>query len=494
MLSSDGVRIRLCLRASGWICLQMDRRNLLNMRKSIGILSALACAMMLTACGGDVAVRTAAGTDVPETVVAGNVSFRMVSVPGGTFAMGRTPSGTKVTGAKMHQVVLYGYSISEQPVSQELWTAVMGTPSGNSAIADMVSYDDCLKFLGKLTKMSGIPFSLPTEAQWENAAAEGLADVNADLMEWCADSFTEEFGGDSLALEPLCTEKTDLRVVRDRKSRSGELRYVKKPRLGFRLAVNTVTDIPQDVMTMIVDKTPERELVDSDETISVGGVSFKMIGVAGGTFYMGASPEQGKMAGDDEKPVHEVTLSGFEIGQTEVTAGLWNAVMGSLPYKNSADEPDKPVVNVSWYDCQMFIIRLNRLTGRKFRLPTEAEWEYAAKGGLKSSGDQFSGGMYVSQVAAYIGNAASQVMSVRSFRPNELGIYDMSGNAWEWCQDSKYDYADEEVTDPYYNLRGELRIMRGGSAASKWDACRVSNRSALPACSVKSTFGFRLAL
>ena len=449
--------------------------------------------LMLTACGGNVAVRTAVGTDVPETVTVGDASFQMASVHGGSFAMGRTPAGTKVTGAKMHQVVLYGYSISEQPVSQALWTAVMGSPCGSSSVADMVSYDDCLKFLGKLTKMSGIPFSLPTEAQWEYALHEGIAKVDDGLSEWCADSYVDAFGGDSLAVEPICTEKTDLKTVRDCKSRSGELCYVKKPGVGFRLVVNTVTEIPENVRTMIMDKTPDREYVSSDETVRVGDLSFKMIGVAGGAFQMGATPEQGKVAGKDESPVHEVTLNGFEIGQTEVTAGLWKAVMGNLPYKNSEVEPDKPVVNVSWYDCQMFIMKLNEMTGCKFRLPTEAEWEYAARGGLKSTGSQFSGGAYVSQVAAYIGNAASEVMKVKSFRPNELGLYDMSGNAWEWCQDSGYDYTEDAVSNPYYNENGEMRIMRGGSAASKWDACRVANRSALPASSVKSTFGFRLA-
>ena len=130
---------------------------------------------------------------------------------------------------------------------------------------------------------------------------------------------------------------------------------------------------------------------------------------------MGATSEQGKMAGEDESPVHEVTVRGFEIGQTEVTAGLWLEVMGSLPYKNSEKELDKPVVNVSWYDCQNFIIRLNRLTGRKFRLPTEAEWEFAARGGVKSFNTQFAGGMYVSQVAAYLNNASSEVLNVKEF-------------------------------------------------------------------------------
>ena len=283
-------------------------------------------------------------------------------------------------------------------------------------------------------------------------------------------------------------------MARTRKSRDSESSYIRKPGLGFRVVANTETAIPEDVVAAIVNKNAGREEVSSNETITVGKCAIKMIGVDGGTFNMGATPEQGKMAGEDESPVHEVTVRGFEIGQTEVTAGLWLEVMGSLPYKNSEKELNKPVVNVSWYDCQNFVIKLNRLTGRKFRLPTEAEWEFAARGGEKSFNTQFAGGMYVSQVAAYLNNASSEVLNVKEFRPNELGIYDMSGNAWEWCQDSFYDYTEEAQADPCYNLPGEFRIMRGGSAASKWDACRVANRSKLPASSVKSTFGLRLAL
>lgn len=460
------------------------------------IIASAASVMMLVSCGGS-AYQSAAGVEVPGEVKAGDVQFVMETVPGGSFSMGRTPAGTRIAGATLHHVVLNGFSISKLPVTQELWKAVTGSEAGSvqnpAAPVDMVSYDDCVKFLGKLSKMTGIPFSLPTEAQWEYAAAEGLVTVNPNYSEWCADSFSDT-QSDTLVQNPLCTDNTDNKVSRTRKSREAESSYVRKPGLGFRVAVNTETPVPEDVIAAILNREPERGSVSSDEIVNVGKYNVRMIGVEGGIFSMGATPEQGTMAGSDESPVHEVTLDGFELGQTEVTAGLWLEVMGSLPYKNSDKELDKPVVNVSWYDCQNFIIKLNRMTGRKFRLPTEAEWEFAARGGVKSSGNQFAGGMYVSQVAAYLNNASSEVMPVKSFRPNELGLYDMSGNAWEWCQDSFYDYPGEPETNPCHILPGELRIMRGGSAASKWDACRVANRSKLPASSVKSTFGFRLAL
>lgn len=458
--------------------------------------AAAASVLLVVSCGGG-AYQSAAGVEVPAEVKAGEVAFSMVAVPGDAFAMGKTPSGTKVPGATIHQVVLNGYSISQLPVTQELWQAVTGSAAGSiqnpAAPVDMVSYDDCVKFLGKLSKMTGIPFSLPTEAQWEYAAANEMITVNPNYSEWCADSFND-VQSDTLIQNPLYVAKNDFKVARTRKSRDSESSYIRKPGLGFRVVANTETAVPEDVIAAVVNKNAGREEVSSNETITVGKCAIKMIGVNGGTFNMGATPEQGKMAGEDESPVHEVTVRGFEIGQTEVTAGLWLEVMGSLPYKNSEKELNKPVVNVSWYDCQNFIIRLNRLTGRKFRLPTEAEWEFAARGGVKSFNTQFAGGMYVSQVAAYLNNASSEVLNVKEFRPNELGIYDMSGNAWEWCQDSFYDYTKEAQADPCYNLPGEFRIMRGGSAASKWDACRVANRSKLPASSVKSTFGLRLAL
>ncbi len=464
--------------------------------KKYSLLAFIAGIALTASCGGS-AVQSAAGVDVPAEVKVGEVTLPMLNIEGGTFTMGKTPAGTRLANSTMHQVVLHGFSISAQPVSQNLWQRVMGSEVGSvknpSAAADMVSYDDCVKFVIKLSKASGIPFSLPTEAQLEYAINSGAIECNVAYSEWCADFYSESLG-DSLAVDPICTEKTELHTVRTPKSRSGESNYIRKTGLTFRVVVNTETAIPEDVVAAFIDRNFPREDVASNETVNVAGVSFRMIGVSGGTFDMGATGDMTKMSDDDEKPVHAVTLKGFEIGQTEVTAGQWLAIMGKLPYKNSEKELDKPVVNVSWYDCQEFILKLNKMTGRKFRLPTEAEWEFAARGGNSSRNNTFAGSMYVSQVAAYIKSAASEVMKVKQFQPNEIGIYDMSGNAWEWCQDSPYTYTEEAQTDPYFKTSGEFRMMRGGSAASKWDACRISNRSKIPACNVKSTFGFRLAI
>ena len=197
---------------------------------------------------------------------------------------------------------------------------------------------------------------------------------------------------------------------------------------------------------------------------------------------------------DNEVNVHQVTVDDFEIGETEVTVGLWHKVMGSVPYLNDISEPDKPVGNVSWYDCQVFLRKLNELTGRTFRLPTEAEWEYAARGGRMSRHFGFSGSNDMKSVMWFLDNADSKPHAVKTKKPNELGLYDMSGNVWEWCYDRAEEYTKEARVNPCGAQTGGTRILRGGSCASRWDACRISNRSYMPGKNFKGTFGLRLAL
>ena len=197
---------------------------------------------------------------------------------------------------------------------------------------------------------------------------------------------------------------------------------------------------------------------------------------------------------ENEKNFHQVTLSDYAIGETEVTVGLWNAVMGYVPYLNDINEPLKPVGNISWFDCQKFILKLNALTGRTFRLPTEAEWEYAARGGSKSRGYGFSGTNDINSSMWYVDNADMKSKNVKTRKANELGLYDMSGNVWEWCFDRAADYQKTPQTDPCGPSEGTSRILRGGSCASRWDACRITNRSYMLAKNIKGTFGFRLAI
>ena len=212
----------------------------------------------------------------------------------------------------------------------------------------------------------------------------------------------------------------------------------------------------------------------ADEVITVNGVSFKMVRVEGGTFTMGATSEQGSDADDDEKPAHQVTVSTFSIGETEVTQELWQAVMGSNP--SSFKGPRCPVENVSWEDCQNFIRELNSLTGRHFRLPTEAEWEYAARGGRKANGHKYAGCSSIDNVAWYRDNSGNQTHDVATKRANELGLYDMSGNVWEWCQDWYGSYSSGSQTNPTGAASGSYRVFRGGGWYNARN-CRVSDRS-----------------
>ena len=245
--------------------------------------------------------------------------------------------------------------------------------------------------------------------------------------------------------------------------------------------------------------TPTPTPASQDRSFTVGGVTFKMIAVEGGTFTMGATSEQGSDAYDNEKPTHSVTLSSYSIGETEVTQALWQAVMGSNPSYFSGSQ--KPVEQVSWNDCQDFIRRLNSLTGENFRLPTEAEWEYAARGGNKSRGYKYAGSNNIDNVAWYWDNIPSQssgsagygTQVVASKSPNELGLYDMSGNVWEWCQDRSGSYSSGSQTNPTGPSSGDGRVGRGGGWGGGARLCRVSNRSYHDPTRFNS-IGLRLAL
>jgi formylglycine-generating enzyme required for sulfatase activity len=218
----------------------------------------------------------------------------------------------------------------------------------------------------------------------------------------------------------------------------------------------------------------------------------EMVFVEGGTFQMGATAEQGRNAESNERPVHSVTLNDFYIGKYEVTQAQWKAVMGVNPSSFQGD--DCPVENVLWKDIQEFIKKLNQLTGKTYRLPTEAEWEYAARGGKKSKGYQYAGGNSIKEVAWYNGNTGYGTHPVGQKQPNELGLYDMSGNVWEWCQDWYDSYASSSQTNPTGPTSGSYRVLRGGS----WDygvgECRVSNREASNPSFRSGGRGFRLVL
>lgn len=237
-------------------------------------------------------------------------------------------------------------------------------------------------------------------------------------------------------------------------------------------------------------KHREEEERTKEMTFTVDNVSFKMIRVEGGSFMMG-SPDNDSDAFDDEKPQHRVTLSNYYIGETPVTQALWEAVMGDNPSINKGD--CLPVETWSWEDCQEFIKQLNKMTGKTFRLPTEAEWEYAARGGRKSLGFKYAGSNDIDKVAWYDRNSGKITHPVKQKCANELGLYDMSGNVWEWCQDWFGSYNSSAQTNPFGPSSGSIRVFRGGSWNSYARYCRVANRSYYSP-DRRRVIGFRLAL
>ena len=263
-----------------------------------------------------------------------------------------------------------------------------------------------------------------------------------------------------------------------------------------------IADVTALIDYLILGVWPEDlPYVPETETFTVNGVSFTMVKVIGGMFLMGATDEQGSDANDWEKPVHTVTLSNYSIGRTEVTQELWQAVMGTNPSSFTGD-PMRPVERVSWNDCRNFINKLNELTGRTFRLPTEAEWEFAARGGNWSKGYKYAGSDSIGRVAWCWNTIPSQTSGdegygtqpVASKSPNELGLYDMSGNVWEWCQDWYGDYSSADQTNPGGASFGMFRIFRGGSWNRSDVACRVAYRNYNYPSTVDEGTGLRLAL
>lgn len=264
--------------------------------------------------------------------------------------------------------------------------------------------------------------------------------------------------------------------------------------------------------------------IENERTFIVDGVSFKMIRVEGGTFWMGAqkTDPNGQNFDSDalflEKPVHKVTLSSFYMGEVVVTQALWKAVAGSEPtdkggWENQFGRGDNyPAYRVSYNDIvNDFLPKLNRLTRKNFRLPTEAEWEFAARGGSKSLGYKYAGGNTIGDVAWYWKNSGDNKLSgsydldvikknnckthpVSSKKPNELGLYDMSGNVLEWCQDGTRYFTSSEQTNPNGISIGSDRVLRGGSWVSVAEHCRVSLRYGNDPDLREDDVGFRLVL
>ena len=229
-------------------------------------------------------------------------------------------------------------------------------------------------------------------------------------------------------------------------------------------------------------------------SFTVGDVTFKMVPVAGGTFTMGFTGDTPDSDDSNALPAHQVTLSSYSIGETEVTQALWVAVMGSNP-SNYTGDANRPVESVSWNDCQQFITQLNQMTGMTFRLPTEAEWEFAARGGNMSHGYMYAGSNTLDDVSWNSNNnSTNTTQPVGQKAPNELGLYDMSGNVWEWCNDYYDTYSSAAQTNPTGPTSGSERVARGGAFFNAETGQRVWFRNHTTADQTADGLGFRLAL
>lgn len=248
----------------------------------------------------------------------------------------------------------------------------------------------------------------------------------------------------------------------------------------------------------IIRKETYQETLSAESNAIIEGIVSNMVQIQGGSFNMGGTYEQGEKATSAEKPSHVVKLKSYSICKYEVTQKEWIAIMNYNPSTFKGD--NLPVDNVSYLECQNFIKKLNKISGRTFRLPTEAEWEYAARGGSVSKGYMFPGGNYLASYAWFSDNSNNTTHPVGTKSPNELGLYDMGGNVWEWCQDWYGTYSSSYDYNPIGPKYGTYKVLRGGSWHNPSTSERVSfrgNGKPSDRCSnwsYQGDYGFRLAM
>ena len=301
---------------------------------------------------------------------------------------------------------------------------------------------------------------------------------------WLGYCKQREHQGDDEQIKSLQSTITELKSTlsktqKELSTKEKELEESEKQRKELELLLSNLTD------NNLIDKNILEIKLNEN-------VTFQMIYVEGGNFMMGVNNGDSE-ANNDENPSHQVTLSSYYVGKTAVTQTLWEAVMGNNPSTDKG--PFHPVINVSWDNCQEFIRKLNKKTNRTFRLPTEAEWEFAARGGNMSKGFKYAGSNNIKDVAWCDDDAWNpKSHPVAQKQPNELGLYDMSGNVWEWCQDFYGIYNSESQINPTGPNDGRNRIIRGGGLSTKAKYCRVSFRGSHPPLGWRSDLGLRLVL
>jgi len=252
-----------------------------------------------------------------------------------------------------------------------------------------------------------------------------------------------------------------------------------------------VTAVAEGVAIITVTTEDGYHTARCSVTVIFPGES-EMVAVAGGTFTMGCTDNENPTHTVYERPAHQVTLHSFKIAKYPVTQKQWKTIMSDNPNHFKGD--NLPVTNVTWDDAQTFITQLNEATGKTYRLPTEAEWEYACRGGKLSAKYKYSGSNGLELVGWYAANSEYKTHPVGKKAANELKIYDMSGNVWEWCNDWAAEYTNEPKTNPQGPETGTCRVTRGGSFNSDYLKCRVSFRSSANPIENSNEIGFRLAL
>lgn len=234
---------------------------------------------------------------------------------------------------------------------------------------------------------------------------------------------------------------------------------------------------PKDELAGVINYPTNVEVEYYDETLFVNGIPYKMISIKGGEYNMG-------IEGDEEAQKHKVKLSDYMIGETEIPQSIWEAVMGNNPSRHVG--PNYPVEQISWNDCQQFIARLNELSGQAFRLPTEAEWEYAARGKEESITD-------LANYAWYEVNSGHTTHAVGMKYPNGWGLKDVFGNVWEWCNDRHAVYSKSDAVNPVGPESGDMNVFRGGGCGSEAKTCTPTFRGACMPEEKADALGIRLA-
>lgn len=417
----------------------------------------------------------------------GTLGFHKVNVT--SYAFNETLNGRLVDGASgSFENVQSAFYISDKPITKAFYESYMGKghwPKNGLCIRDVNT------FLDKLYLKTNVPVIIPTEGMIEAAYKTGILTMGKDDELIASDGWTESRPPQGLVTDYKAPLQGPIQVLKTLYTRNPIEEYRRRSSNKFYLAIRLDETIPENLLRTL-DYTVNQPAEKSDgnrEVYELDGQMFVMVPVKGGKMTLGATPEQEKYAEVDEGPLREVIVEDFKICQTEVTVGLWLTIMGTLPVGNDPSRPNNPVGNVSFFRAQEFIRELNKWTEKQFRLPSEDEWEYAARGGNKTHNYIFAGSNNAQDVAVCSYKSKSKktkenivrpsMATVKSRKPNELGLYDMSGSQWEW------------VTGQMPDGRA---IQKGGSWKSLNTACRVSNRQGMEPQEKKDTFGFRLAL